>query len=148
MALVSCGGSGNPGGPTDGSSGTNHGFLVTIDGLAFNPSSVGALRVAANGTTAEELIVTAANATTTFALIAVARAGVQRIAPGNTINASMRIVGGGSSVSYVAFGPVGSGTVTVTSLKDSGVEGTLDLVLAHAAGGASKTVRGAFRLDF
>jgi hypothetical protein len=149
IAVISCGGPANPGGPTDDSpSGTNGRFGVTIDGVAFSPTSVAALRIAAHGTSAETLIITAANTTTTFAVIAVARAGVQRIAPGNTLSANMAIAGNGSNVSYVAFGPVGSGTFTVTSLRDSSVEGSIDLVLADAAGRTSKVVRGVYRLDF
>jgi hypothetical protein len=156
LTTAACGGSGdNPAGPSgntgtgnSGSGTTNQSLAVTIDGVAFNPSTVTATRSAANGTTPALVLVAGTNGTTTFAFGAVAQVGVQTIGVTTGVNANMTIVNGSAGTGYLAFNTLGSGSITVTSLTATAVAGRVDLVLAPTVGGANKAVSGTYNVAF
>ena len=163
MAMSACGGSnsnpaGASGGTGSGSTGgsgsgtSNKTVTVTIDGVAFVPTLVTAVR---SNPGVETVTIAATNAagasgtTTTFA--APALVGVHAVNATVTDRGygDMTILSGATSAGYLAFLTSGSGSVTISLINTGAVAGRVDLVMAPTGVfGPNKTVSGTFNVAF
>ena len=142
------GGPYTPPGPAGGFS-TTKTMTVTIDGAAFTPDFVTAVRA----NPGVETVTVAGNASngTTVGFSAPAQVGVFNVNGPVTARGqgTMTIVSGSTGTGYLAFLTQGSGTVTISSINTTAVTGRVDLVMAPTtAPAANKTVSGTFNVAF
>jgi hypothetical protein len=147
LLVAGCGGSDNPPGPSGVSSTKT--MTVTIDGAAFTPDFVTAVRA----NPGIEMVTVAGSTTsgTTVGFSAPAQVGVFNVNGPVTARGqgTMTIVSGSTGTGYLAFLTQGSGTVTISSINTTAVTGRVDLVMAPtAAPAANKTVSGTFNVAF
>jgi len=153
LALLAAGcGSDNPAGPDPGGTGSGGSstktMTVTIDGVAFTPNLVTAVR-SNPGVEIVTIGGTASNGTT-VGFAAPTQVGVFNVNGPVTARGqgTMTIVSGATGTGYLAFLTQGSGTVTITSINTTAVAGRVDLVMAPTTAGANKTVSGTFNVAF
>lgn len=124
---------------------------ITIDGVAFTPTQVTAVR---SNPGFEIVTVSAASGVaggtlTTLTFGARSTVGVHNVsalAPefGQGI---LQIISGNTGSGYQAFLTMGSGSVTITSISATAVAGRIDLVMPPTSGAvASKTASGTFNV--
>jgi len=145
--VAGCGGSDNPPGPSGVSSTKT--VTVTIDGVAFTPDFVTAVR--ANPGVETVTIAASTTSGTTVGFSAPTQVGVFNVNGPVTARGqgTMTIISGSTGTGYLAFLTQGSGTVTISSINTTAVTGRVDLVMAPTtAVAANKTVSGTFSVAF
>ncbi len=139
------GGSGSSGGSGGGSSTNTTGLNVTIDGAAYTPLTVTAVR--SNPGVPVIQIAAGSAAGVSFAFLAPERIAVHRISPTELTNANMTILSGATATGYLASQTAGSGSVTFTSITATSVVGRVDLTLvATTSNVPNKRLVGTFTL--
>lgn len=138
-------GSGSSGGGSGGGSSTSSGLSVTIDGVAYSPLTVTAVR--ANPGVPVIIVAAGSVSGTSFAFTAPERVAVHRIAPTELTNANMTVLSGATATGYLASQTAGSGSVTFTSITATAVAGRVDLTLVPTtSAGPNKRLAGTFTL--
>lgn len=144
----------NPGSPSNGTGTTVNGQTLdlTVDGTPFQPANV----TVTSSSTPDVLLIAASdrgsgNAAQSITISVPSRVGVYPI--GSNSNPVVRLQRGplGLEVVWAAYGPVGSGTIEITSRGSSTAEGRVNVTLAADGPGAGATAKvcvGTFTVRF
>jgi hypothetical protein len=165
LALSGCGGS-NPGGPTGGASGTSGGsgspggssagsgstlspgmMTATVDGVPFSGTITVAAIAAGNSLVVSGTSGLGTNSMLTIAVSAPAQIGTYAVGPiGQLVGTLTAHTAVSATDGWLAAGPSGSGSLTISTLTSTGATGTFSFVLTpNVATGSNRIVtNGAF----
>lgn len=151
----------NPEAPSDddgrGTTPNGHTVALTIDGTAFQPTTVDVVMVPANGPIPESLSIVASapssgsSASQVVSIMVPSRIGIYDVR--SAVNMLVRLQRGAFGLEqwWEASGPLGNGTVEITSRTANAAEGRIIVSMAPSgtgAGAASKTCTGTFSVRF
>jgi hypothetical protein len=121
-------------------------FSVAVDGVPFSAFTLTAV-CSMPGPEIVTLVAVSGLGTssTSLAITALAQPGIHTIAAAQFTQSTMTVISGASSSGFMAFQTLGSGSITITSLSATRVDGIVDLVLVPTSGAtASRVVTGSF----